>query len=403
MSFTSNSNTFVDDQGNIYHRSFETIATSIQNTQQKITAGDGIGLDQFGYSVAVGCGRIVIGADGDDETYTSQGSVYIYNLTGTQIAKIVAFTPSTSSNFGVSVGIANDKIIVGANFDDVGANSNQGAAYIYDLNGTYINKITSPDGLTNDYFGTSVAIGSNRIVVGAYAHNVSANADQGAAYIFTTTGTYITKIVASDGAANDQFGLSVAVNLGKIVVGAWQDDSAKGSAYIYDLTGVQLRKITASDGAAGDQFGVSVAIGSGRIVVGANDPTSSGSAYIYDLNGTQLAKVTAPDPETGSEFGRSVAVGSGRIIIGSRYDDVSGLTAKGSLYIFDLNGNYIDKITASDGEAGDHFGSSVAICSGRIVSGVSRHQSFKGAAYVYKLPETHEIYFEKLLETFKYS
>ena len=109
-------------------------------------------------------------------------------------------------------------------------------------------------------------------------------------YDTTTTPTSEVKIVASDGAAGDEFGISVAVGSGRIVVGASGDDdgaSGSGSAYIFDLDGTELAKITASDGAASDSFGWRVAVGSGRIVVGAylDDDlgTDSGSAYIYKL------------------------------------------------------------------------------------------------------------------------
>ena len=81
------------------------------------------------------------------------------------------------------------------------------------------------------------------------------------------------KITASDGASGDDFGNSVAIGNGRIVVGAYLDadnGSQSGSAYIFDLAGTQLAKITASDGAADDLFGYSVAVGNGRIVVGAD-------------------------------------------------------------------------------------------------------------------------------------
>ena len=103
------------------------------------------------------------------------------------------------------------------------------------------------------------------------------------------------KITASDGTTGDEFGYSVAVGNGRIVVGANQDDDQgkSGAAYIFDLDGTQLSKITASDGAGNDRFGISVAVGCGRIVVGANrdddNGSDSGSAYIFDLDGTQLS------------------------------------------------------------------------------------------------------------------
>ena len=158
------------------------------------------------------------------------------------------------------------------------------------------------------------------------------------------------KIIASDGAAADRFGSSVAVGSGRIVVGAFGDDddgSASGSAYIFDLDGNQLAKITASDAAAGDNFGWSVAVGSGRIVVGAFlDDDGSGSAYIFDLDGNQLTKITASDGAfSDNNFGISVAVGSGRIVVGARLDDDNG-TNSGSAYIYETpyQVHYLDQL-----------------------------------------------------------
>jgi len=96
-------------------------------------------------------------------------------------------------------------------------------------------------------------------------------------------------------------------------------------------------KITASDGAALDDFGGSVAVGSGRIVVAApyddDNGTDSGSAYIFDLDGNELSKITASDGAPGDEFGESVAVGSGRIVVGATRDDDNGSNS-GSVYIY---------------------------------------------------------------------
>ena len=155
------------------------------------------------------------------------------------------------------------------------------------------------------------------------------------------------KIKASDGAAEDEFGRSVSIGSGRIVVGAWGDGdngSASGSAYIYDLDGNQLSKIKASDAAALDYFGHSVSVGSGRICVGSyfddDNGTDSGSAYIFDLDGNQLHKIKASDGVANDYFGYSVSVGSGRIVVGAYADDDNG-SASGSAYIFDLDGTII--------------------------------------------------------------
>ena len=362
--------------------------TTIPSNENKITASDGAAGDSFGFSVAVGCGRIIVGASGDGDNGTSSGSAYIFDLDGNQLTKITASDGAAIDNFGISVAVGSGRIVVGAYLD----NFYQGSAYIFDLDGNELTKITASDGAASDFFGWSVAVGCGRIVVGAYGDDDNGSIS-GSAYIFDLDGNQLAKITASDGAAEDYFGYKVAVGSGRIVVGATDDDdngSASGSAYIFDLDGNQLTKITASDGAAGDYFGQLLAIGCGRIVVSSfyddiGSNSNQGSAYIFDLDGNQLAKITASDGAADDYFGTSVSVGSGRIVVGTDRDDDNG-SASGSAYIFDLDGNQLDKITASDGAASDFFGTSVAIGSGRIVVGAPGDNSGQGSAYIYNTP-----------------
>jgi len=369
--------------------------TTTPSNETKITASDAAAGDHFGYSVAVGSGRIVVGARFDDDNGTSSGSAYIFDLDGNQLAKITASDGAGSDRFGGSVAVGSGRIVVGALFDDDNG-TNSGSAYIFDLDGNQLTKITASDGFGNDFFGTSVAVGSGRIVVGAPDDDDN-GASSGSAYIFDLDGNQLAKITASDGSANDFFGESVAVGCGRIVVGAYGDAGSAGSTYIFDLDGNQLTKITASDGATGDEFGISVAVGSGRIVVGAwGDDVGSnadqGSAYIYDLDGNNEVKITASDGAASDFFGDSVAVGSGRIVVGAFNDDDNGSNS-GSAYIFDLDGNQLTKITASDGANDDRFGDSVAVGSGRIVVGAFQDDdngSNSGSAYIYETPkQTH--------------
>ena len=265
---------------------------------------------------------------------------------------------------------------------------------------TFVGFITASDAASGDDFGFSVAVGSGRIVVGAHGNDDNGVAS-GSAYIFDLDGNEVGIITASDGAANDNFGRSVSVGSGRIVVGAegrdYGSNNMQGAAYIFDLNGNQLGIITASDGADSDRFGYTVAVGSGRIVVGANwdddNGSISGSAYIYDLSGNQLAKITPSDGALGDEFG-SVAVGSGRIVVGAPRKNIGSNSDQGAAYIFDLDGNEVGIITASDGADSDYFGYSVAVGNGRIVAGAHNNHingvDF-GSAYIYNTPEADYI------------
>jgi len=410
MAYTVNGIEVINDESAFVHESFPQIVGTTQSTEVKITASDAASGDFFGAAVAVGSGRIVVGAPEDADNGTNSGSAYIFDLDGNELAKITASDAAANDFFGDTgcVAVGSGRIVVGAwGNDDVVDRS--GSAYIFDLDGNELAKITASDAAENDQFGLSVAVGSGRIVVGSRWDDDNGT-NSGSAYIFDLDGNELAKITASDGAEFDVFGYSVAVGSGRIVVGAPLDDdngTDSGSAYIFDLDGNELTKITASDGAADDQFGFSVAVGSGRIVVGANfnddNGTNSGSAYIFDLDGNQLAKITAGDAAADDQFGSAVSVGSGRIVVGAYRDDDNG-TNSGSAYVFDLNGNQLDKITASDGAAEDRFGYSVAVGSGRIVisSLYDDNGDASGSAYIYSLSEDHNTYWERILDTYKY-
>ncbi len=163
------------------------------------------------------------------------GSGYATDYTET---KLTASDGSASDRFGYSVAIDDDVVIVGAyTDDDMGDDS--GSAYIYQWDGTSWNetKLTASDGAEYDYFSKSLAIDGNTIVIGA-GNDDDNGSNSGAAYIYRWDGTTWneTKLTASDGVNLDYFGRSVAISGDTVIVGAPLDDnneSNSGSAYIY--------------------------------------------------------------------------------------------------------------------------------------------------------------------------
>jgi hypothetical protein len=235
--------------------------------------------------------------------------------------------------------------------------------FLYDLNGNLIRKITLADwsnSSTNMYFGYSCSIGSGRLVIGSYGDNAKGS-QAGAAYIYDLNGGAIKKITASDGGAGDHFGLAVAAGSGRIVVGSPNDDDnaeQAGAAYIFDLAGNQLRKIKAPAGQITANFGRAVAVGQERIVIGCPDEDIvaggvtydvAGAVYLFGMSGTYMKRIVAgqlSSPGTyqnaGAKFGYSVAVGQGKILMGQPFKGVSGVAntnGPGALYSTDLNGN----------------------------------------------------------------
>ena len=269
-------------------------------------------------------------------------------------------------------------------------------------------ELTSSDGAAGDNFGYSVAIDGGTAVVGAYHRTVGSNSQQGAVYVFVQSGTTWTQqaeLTSSDGAANDNFGSSVAVSGGTAVIGAYNrgvgGNSSQGAAYVFVQSGTswsQQAELTASDGEGSDLFGVSVAVSGGTAVVGAyhhrvGSNNNQGAAYVFVQSGTswsQQAEWTASDGGENSRFGVSVSVSGGTALIGANGQPVGSNSGQGAAYVFVQSGTSWSQhaeLTASDGAGGDSFGVSVSLSGGTAVIGAIKHQvgsnSGQGAAYVF--------------------
>ena len=267
-----------------------------------------------------------------------------------EAVKSVASDGAASDYFGYSnIAVSGDTAVVGAYLDD-DSGSASGSAYVFVKSGSdwvLQTKLTASDGTMEDYFGISVAIDGDTIVVGANGDS-DINPRGGSAYVFTRSGTTWTqqaKLLASDGAAYGHFGGAVSVSGGKLAIGATSSGSVTGigSVYVFAWTGaawMQQAKLLASDGAAYDYFGVNVAIDGDTVVAGAyfddDKGTSSGSAYIFTRSGstwTQQAKLLASDGAAGDYFGRGVGVSGNDVVIGAYGDDDKG-SSSGSVYFF---------------------------------------------------------------------
>jgi len=377
--------------------------------EQKVIAFDGAAGDRFGYSVALSGDTALVGARGDDG---QKGSAYVFVKSGGAwafAAKLTASDGAEGDQFGASVALSGDTALVGAYWDD----GYMGSAYVFVkpgggwATGTETAKLTASDGAEFDYFGISVALSGDTALVGANGDNIAIS-DEGSAYVFVkpgggwASGTQTAKLTASDGAASDYFGSSVALSGDTALVGAFGDDSYQGSAYVFvkpvggwATTSAYAAKLTALDGLGGDFFGASVALSGDTALVGAwadNIAVSDeGSAYVFVkpvggwATGTETAKLTASDGAAGDYFGWSVALSGDTALAGAISDD----SAKGSAYVFVkpgggwVTGTETARLTASDGAAGDSFGWSVALSGDTALVGAFGDDSNKGSAYFY--------------------
>jgi hypothetical protein len=356
-----------------------------------------------------------------------------------QKAYVKASNTDPSDEFGRSVAISGDTVVVGAwreASNAMGVNPpggqannsapNAGAAYIFvrDNGGfwgqqAYL-KASNTD--TFDYFGSSVAISGNTVVVGALGeasiNGVQTNNDApgaGAAYVFVRSGFIWTQqayLKASNIDAGDQFGEAVAISGNTLVVGAYGEDSSTiginsvpnnnaaeaGAAYVFVFSGIwtQQAYVKASNTDASDQFGFSVAISGDTVVVGAygeasstvginsvpnNNAPNAGAAYVFVRNSsiwTQQAYVKASNTEADDVFGFSVAISGDTVMVGAPGEaSINGVQTNngapyaGAGYVFVRNGIWSQQayLKASNIDAGDLFGESVAISGDAVVVG----------------------------------
>ena len=387
----------VDVQGAKYPITVDPIAQQVY-----LKASNTEPFDNFGYSVAISGDTVVVGAPAEDSnasgvngdqtnnSASNAGAAYVFVRNGTtwsQQAYLKASNTDADDRFSYSgVAVSGDTVVVGAfgeasNATGVNGNQNDnsatqaGAAYVFVRNGTtwsqqaYL-KASNTD--ANDFFGFSMAVSGDTVVVGAYGEDSDAtgvNGDQndnsapfsGAAYVFVRSGVTWSQqayLKASNTDADDSFGFSVAISGDTVIVGAQTEYSnatgvngdqtnnsagGAGAAYVFMRTGTtwgQQAYLKASNTAASDEFGSSVAISGDTVVIGAtfedsnataingdqtnNSASSAGAAYVFARNGStwsQQAYLKASNTNASDQFGSSVAVSGDTVVVGANGED----------------------------------------------------------------------------------
>lgn len=258
--------------------------------------------------------------------------------------------PGTGAGFGSAVAVqGGDRWIVGEPF----STGTLGAAHVFAANGQLLFSVFNPTPKSGDRFGSSLAVlDADRFAVGAYRDDAGAT-QAGAVHLYSGS-TRLATITNPSPATGDSFGFShCAVGSNRLVVGAYADDTGAsngGTAYIFDDAGLLLVTLTNPAPGAEDRFGYSVAaFGTNAVIVGApqdsNGGVGPGAAYVYALDGALLAAFTNPAPE--GSFGTGVAaLGDDRVMVAS--------PAAVKLFIFSTNGVLQQTIGPLDG--GSSFG-----------------------------------------------
>ena len=352
----------------------------------KLVASDGGSNSFMGGAVALSGTTAVVG--GGTSGTANSAYVFIKDANGDWVEQ-QKLTPSdgvTGDRFGVSVAVFGDTAVIGAERADgcSGSCADAGAAYVFVRDGAGVwsqqKKLTAGDAGAGDWFGGSVAVSGNTALIGARGDD-DIDPNSGAAYVFERTGTLWLeqqKLGASDGAWDDVFGSSVALEGTTALIGAQGDDdngSSAGAAYAFVQTGglwLEQQKLKANSGDHANLFGYSVSLSGSTALIGAPNYDAvdgvgkRGAAFVFTRSGSVWSEqqtLSASDAAANDQLGRSVSVSGGVALVGAPFNSDNGY-ASGSAYVYVLNGSFwseFDKFTASDAMASDFFGEAVSV------------------------------------------
>ena len=311
----------------------------------------------------------------------------------------------TSDNYGNSVVSDGTVLVVGVPDADPGGATNAGMVYVYRHDGqNWIEEaaLSASDGGTHDNFGERVALHSDRIVVGAPFHD-GLGSDAGAAYIFQySSGSWSEekKLEASDGAASDRFGTSVAIEGTTVVVSSPYDDEGftdRGAVYVYDYAGKfagwqETTKLTQAAGESWAYFGTHVELDGGLMAVGASHTYNDdkGEIHLFENSGgwSETGTISPPNLPAWVHFGAFFDLKGDLLVAGLPEDDTQTTNAGSVLVLRNVGGNWTEETTlyAPTPTASDWFGNGVAVDGDTIVVGApyADHQgSDAGMAFTY--------------------
>jgi hypothetical protein len=305
--------------------------------QQTLQASDGAALDEFGYSVALSGDRLLVGAAGKA---SGQGYVYAFARTGSTWSQLGEFTSgdgATDDGFGTALAVRGTAALVGAS----GKALRTGVTYFFNFqNGSWVQGSELAGESIGDSYGFSTAISQDgsTAIVGAYG----ANNETGKAYVYAASGSTWTQqatLTARLGAAHDRFGYSVAVDGNLALVGAYGRGGNLGTVYPFERSGTAWIQdgpgLVAQDGAANDFFGWSVALSGNEAVIGAYEKAGTfgpGAVYGLTLSGGQWFQQKIVAPSAGQYFGYSVAMSGTTVGVGG----FGAGNDSGSAFLFQL-------------------------------------------------------------------
>ncbi|MBK8253758.1 MAG: hypothetical protein IPK82_13960 [Polyangiaceae bacterium] len=377
----------------------------------KVLPVDGEGGDRFGFSTAVAENVAVFGAPWDDDKGTYAGSAYVFEYDGSawvEKTKLLASDGESGEFFGYSVAADRDTIVVGARYEDKNGDD-AGAAYVFvRKNGQWKQqaKLVASGGNDYDWFGQAVAIEGDTIVVGAPNHADGMVLDVGAAYVFGRTfGKWSERAILkpADAASGIGFGRSVAIDGGRVMVGAfrgYKNGVETGAAYLFSQqTGqwTEQAKLVPSNGMDGDWFGEAIALEGDKALMGAPFRDSagqdSGGAYVFrNTNGNTWVEeqfVLPPALSADDRFGSAVTISSNVMSVGAVFGNGAAVSSGVAHMVEDVAGQWktTAKVTAPDTALWEYFSSSLSLRGQTLWVGCgwdNDQGEWSGSAYVFR-------------------
>ena len=322
--------------------------------------------DFFGIEVAIHGNYAVVGARREDDAGgTNSGKVYIFDVTTGNLLTTIdnpnTYGSSTNDIFGSAVATDGNYIIVGSRTEEDAGGTLSGKAHLFNMSGTKLHTFDNPNatGTTaGDYFGYSVAVSGNLVLIGAPFEDDANGNDNGKVYLFNaTTGALLhtydnpnAYVGVSD--AEERFGHNIAINDKYTVIAAIKEDDANGvdngKVYVFDTSTYQLLHTIDNPNSypgAGDWFGVSVSISGDFAIIGDRSDdasgTDSGKAHLCNLvTGQVVHTIDNPNPfgtSTDDLFAQTVAINGSDVVIGAPFEDDAGGNDSGKVYIYKLS------------------------------------------------------------------
>ena len=358
--------------------------------------------DQFGSAVAGSGNLFAVGVPGGDG---DPGKVIVYLLEGTTLTidEIIPVPAGyTAANFGASLAMEGDRLLIGAPGDGEAAAAKRGAkgvaqllqAALYQRQGdNWVLKqplSSGSEGSSSDGFGASVAMDGDMLVVGAPA-DAEMGSGAGAAYVITVddNDNLVQSNKVTPAGPGGGFGSSVAAAGGKVGVGAPNSQVGSlisGSVSMFQMIGNNvsaLGTVTGSNSGDGDGFGTSVSMDGNMLLVGSPGEdganTNQGAAYLFQFGGAgynQSGVVTGSQGESG--FGTAVGIGDGQVAVGA-----PGM-GNGAVMTYDFSLQLQQALQALAGQSG--FGQSLSVGSGGLVVGAPMSDGSTGGAALVRDP-----------------